>query len=800
VRPQIRIPPDVATETHKAGLRGDRLEIVVGVLGTLVLLAVLSMTPGLDAAGWIVGLAVGWTVTALLAFGRTRSGQTAIFPADWITLTRSLLVAGVAALVADSAGTAPSVNALVALATAALTLDWLDGQVARRTGTATPLGARFDGEVDAFLILLLSIVVARDYGSWVLAIGAARYVFLVAGWAIPWMASPLPSRPWRKTVAAVQGIVLTVAASGVAPRPVGMAAVGVALLLLAESFGRDVLWLYRNRAGSTTRVVLGWTTAVAAGLVVWVALVLPDRLDRVTPAAVARIPIEGVVLVGVGLLLPRRPRRWLALAAGIAFGLIVIVKMLNMGFNQELDRPFDPILDWGNLGPAVGVVRDSIGSTATDVALVLLALGLVLLVTVVAASTVRVSTITARHRRASARAVAVLAALWALSAAMSLDVVPGAPVASTSAAGLVVAQVHAAEAALQDQRRFETAINAPDPYAGIPSSDLLSALRGMDVLLVFVESYGQVAVHGTTFSPGVDAVLRLGNATLARSGYSARSAYLNSPTFGGISWLAHSTVQSGLWVNNQQRYNQLMGTSRFTLTGAFAKAGWRTVSDIPSDDEPWQAGKTFYHFDKLYNRLNVGYHGPVFSYAAMPDQFTYAKLQQNELGPGHRPVMAEIDTVSSHIPWTPLPRMVPWNQLGDGSIFDPMPGQGLAPSVAWQNEDTVRKLYGQSIQYSMRAIVSWVTHMNDKKLVLVLMGDHQPTTTISGYGANHEVPVSLITHNRAVLNRIRSWHWQDGLLPGHGAPLWSMGSFRDRFLNTFSTSSVAVPLPANNDG
>ena len=788
----------MATETQRGSLQADRLETVVGALGTLALLGALSMTTGLDAAGWVVGLAAGWTATALLALGRARSGQTAIFPADWITLTRSLLVAGVAGLVADSATRPLSVNALVALASAALVLDAVDGQVARRTGSATALGARFDGEVDAFLILLLSIVVARDYGVWVLAIGAARYVFLVAGWVIPWMAAPLPPRHWRKTVAAVEGVVLTAAASGVVTRPLGMAAVGVGLLLLAESFGRDVIWLYRSGAGATTRTVLRRGITVAAGLILWAALVVPDRLDRVTPAALARIPIEGLALVGIGLVLPARPRRAVAIGAGVGFGLIVIVKLLNMGFNQELDRPFDPILDWGNLGPAVGVVRDSIGSTATDVALVLLALGLVLLVTVIAASTVRVSTMTARHRRASARAVAVLAALWALSAAMSLDVVPGAPVASTSAAGLVVAQVHEAEAALQDQRRFETAINAPDPYAGIPSSDLLGALRGEDVVLVFVESYGQVAVHGTTFSPGVDAVLRQGNATLARSGYSARSAYLNSPTFGGISWLAHSTLQSGLWVDNQQRYDQLMGTNRFTLTGAFHKAGWRTVSDIPSDDEPWADGKSFYHFDKFYNRLNVGYHGPTFSYAAMPDQFTYAKLQQNELGPGHRPIMAEIDTVSSHIPWTPLPRMVPWNQLGNGSIFDPMPGQGLAPSVAWRNEDTVRKLYGQSIQYSMRAIVSWVTHMNDKKLVLVLMGDHQPTTTISGYGANHEVPVSLITHNRAVLNRIRSWHWQDGLLPGHGAPLWSMGSFRDKFLNTFSASSVAVPLPSNN--
>ncbi len=640
-------------------------------------------------------------------------------------------------------------------------------------------------------------MVARyDYGVWVLAIGAARYVFLVAGWVIPWMAAPLPPRHWRKTVAAVEGVVLTVAASGVVGRSLGLAAVGVALLLLAESFGRERSG--SDRRARHARTVLRRGITVAAGLILWAALVVPDRLDRVTPAAMARIPIEGLALVGIGLVLPPWPRRAVAIGAGVAFGLLVIVKMLNMGFYLELDRAFDPVIDWGDLGPAVGVVRDSIGSTATDAALVLLGVALVLLVAAVTASTVRISNVTARHRSLSARAVAGLAVLWVVSAAVSLDVVPGAPVASSSAAGLVVAQVREAETALQDQRRFETAINSPDPYAGIPASDLLSGLRGKDVVIVFVESYGQVAVHGTSFSPGVDAVLRQGSATLARAGVSPAAPTSTPPPSAASAGSPDSTLQSGLWVDNQQRYDQLMGTNRFTLTGAFHQAGWRTVSDIPSDDEPWADGKSFYHFDKFYNRLNVGYHGPTFSYASMPDQYTLAKLQQNELEPGHRPVMAEVDTVSSHIPWTPLPRMVPWNKLGDGSIFDPMPGQGLPADVAWRNTGTVRRLYGQSIQYSMRALVWWVTHMNDRNLVLVLMGDHQPTTTISGYGANHEVPVTFIAHDPAVVSRISPWHWQDGLLPGHDAPLWSMAAFRNRFLDTFSTSSVAVPLPSNN--
>jgi hypothetical protein len=391
----------------------------------------------------------------------------------------------------------------------------------------------------------------------------------------------------------------------------------------------------------------------------------------------------------------------------------------------------------------------------------------------------------------------VLGTVWVVCAATSVQLAPGVPVASTSTAGLAVTQARDAVAAVQDQQRFEAAMSAPDRYAALPAADLLSGLRGKDVIVAFVESYGQVAVQGTSFSPGVDSVLRRNTASLARAGYSARSAFLDSPTFGGISWLAHSTLQSGLWVDNQQRYDQLLRSHRFTLSAAFAKAGWRTVDDVPSDDRTWSQGKSFYHYDQVYDRYDVGYHGPRFSYASMPDQYSLAAFQRLELSPGHRPVMAEIDLVSSHIPWTPLPRMVPWNRLGDGSIFQGMQSEGLSPSVAWQNSDTVRRLYGESIQYSLQALASWVTTLHDPNLVLVLLGDHQPATTVSGAGANHQVPISLITSDPAVLSQVASWHWENGLLPTSGAPLWPMDAFRDRFLKAFSsTSAYAIARPA----
>jgi phosphatidylglycerophosphate synthase len=806
--PTIRLADKGAPPTirlaDKGGLPAIWLATVLGMLATAALLGVVSATAGLGVAGWIAGLVTGSAATWLLVTARMRSDQPAIFPADWVTLTRALLIAGVAGLVADSFVQPVSITALVTLSTAALVLDAVDGQVARRTGTATALGARIDGEADAFLILLLSIAVSRDYGGWVLLIGAARYALLLAGWLIPWLAAPLPPRYWRKVVAAVQGIVLTVAVSGVPDRLAGMIAVAVALLLLAESFGHDVIWLYRTGAGPHARRAVRLAITVVSVVVVWGVLIAPDRVLQFSPAAFVRIPVEGLVLVAIALVLPAWPRRIVAAVAGILFCLLTLIKILNMAFYLEIGQAFNPVFGWVDIGPAIGVVRDSIGSTRTNIALAALWLGLILLVGAITAATIHITTVVARHRRAAVRGLAALTAVWALCAGLSLQLSPGSPVASTSAAMLAVAQVRATQTALRDQRRFDQIIHGSDPQASVPASDLLTGLRGKDVIIAFVESYGQAAVQGTNFSHGVDAVLRRGTASLARAGWSTRSAWLTSPGFGGVSQLAHSTLQSGLWVNTEQRYAELIASRRFTLSDAFDKAGWRTVSDSPEDDIVWPPGTQFYQYDQLYDRHNVGYHGPTFSYPSMPDQYTLAAFQRLVLAPARKPVMAEIDLVSSHYPWAPLPTMVPWNKIGNGSIFDPMPARGETPISILGSASKERQAFAKSIQYSLQVLTSWVTQAKDPNLVLILLGDEQPAGPISRPGASHDVVISIIARDPSVFRQIASWRWQDGLLPGPSAPLEPMDAFRNQFLDTFSTAPshaasahqpAAPPLP-----
>jgi len=783
--PRTPVAPGSAPKSGRRPLP-PFVPLTIAVVALVALLAVLTGVAGLRPPGWLAALGFAVAGWAVLAEALPRYGVRRFGPADIVTLGRSVLVGGVVALLVDTGHPRGSVWPLVVIASVALAMDAVDGKVARRTGTASEFGARFDMEVDAFLILVLSAFVATELGWWVLAIGAMRYVFVAAARLWPWLRAPLPVRMSGKAVAAAQGIVLTLAT--VLPHTAAVVLVAVALATLTWSFGHDIRWLHRHRdtapaaapaeQGESPRRRRVLTTL--ACLLVLFALLAPNELSAFTPAAFARIPVEGLAVAALVLVLPPRSRRVAAVLTGVGLGLFTLMKLVDMGFREILARPFHPVYDWTFFGPGVDFLNDSagwFGAAGTVVAAVLLGGGLIVGMTLAA---LRLTRLAVGRRSAATRGVAVLGVIWVGLAVL------GQPVAANSAANKVFDDLRQARADLRDPDLFEARM-ADDPFRYTAGAQLLTGLRGKDVLVTFVESYGRVAVEDPAIAPGVDAVLDRGTDQLRAAGFEARSAFMTSSTFGGGSWLAHASLQSGLWVNTQPRYDTLTSGIRLTLSGAFKRAGWRTVGVSPSIVQAWPEAK-FFGYDKAYVKDNVGYEGPNFSYAKVPDQYSMAALQRNELASGDRaPVMAEIDLVSSHIPWTHLPHMIDWDEVGDGSVYRPMPAQGRTHAQVWADTGTVREAFGQSIQYSLNTLISFLTTYGTDDTVLVFLGDHQPSPVVSGADANHDVPITIVAKDPAVLDAVAGWDWQPGLNPSQGAPLWRMDQFRDRFLTTFGS-------------
>ncbi|KES04054.1 sulfatase [Streptomyces toyocaensis] len=540
---------------------------------------------------------------------------------------------------------------------------------------------------------------------------------------------------------------------------------------------------WRRRWPRTARGVTVGTT-VLAGVLVLVALLLPNRVERLEPVEFLRLPAEGILLAALLLALPPRFRRITAVVVGLLLGLVTVLKVVDMGFYQVLARPFDLVLDWILLDDAADFVRESFGRGGQVLA-VIGVIGLFLAVLVLMTlATVRLTGLMVRHRPVATRTTLVLGVVWITCVTLGVQN-SGVPVAARSNADLLGNRVEQVRAGLRDARVFEKQA-AVDAFAKTPPDQLLTGLRGKDVLFTFIESYGRVAIDDPAMAEPVDAALKDGTRRLQEAGFASRSGWLTSPVTGAGSWLAHSTFLSGLWIKNQQRYRSLTTSDRMTLTNYFRRTGdWRTVGIVPGVRRAWPEGR-FFGLDHIYDSEHLGYRGPYFSWTPVPDQFSLEAFERLEHGRKERePIMAEIILASSHNPWSPIARVIDWDDLGDGSVFHGIKKEGTDPKEVWKDPDRVRTEYRRAIEYSLRSLTEWVERYGDENTVLVFLGDHQPVPTVTAGDTGKDVPVTIVAKDPKVLDRVADWGWTDGLKPAPDAPRWGMDKFRDRFMTAY---------------
>ncbi|KUL47046.1 sulfatase [Streptomyces regalis] len=540
---------------------------------------------------------------------------------------------------------------------------------------------------------------------------------------------------------------------------------------------------WRRRYSHAARAVRMGTN-VLAGALVLAALLVPNRLDWITVQQFLRLPVEAIFLAAVLLTLPSKARRITAVVLGAFLGLSTILKCLDMGFRQTLARPFDLVFDWVLLNDAADFLKDSLGRTGEVLAVIGVIVLVVAVLVVSALAVMRLADVLARHRPVAVRTTLVLGVVWIICFTLGMQF-GGVTVATKSYAQYLANRVQYVRDGLGDAEDFKKQLPV-DAFADTPPDQLLTGLRGKDVMFTFIESYGRVAIDDPAMAPEIDATLKEGDARLKTAGFEARSGWLRSPVTGAGSWLAHSTFLSGLWIKNQQRYRTLTTSDRATLTSYFQKSGaWRTVGIVPGVRKSWPEGK-YFGLDHIYDSTHLGYQGPYFSWTPVPDQFSLESFQKLEHGKKNRePIMAEIILASSHNPWSPIARMVDWDDLGDGSVFHQIKKEGTDPKEVWKDSERVRTEYRRAIEYSIHSLTEWVERYGTDDTVLVFLGDHQPVPTVTAGSTSKDVPVTIVARDRKVLDKIADWHWTDGLKPAENAPTWGMDKFRDRFMTAY---------------
>jgi hypothetical protein len=328
----------------------------------------------------------------------------------------------------------------------------------------------------------------------------------------------------------------------------------------------------------------------------------------------------------------------------------------------------------------------------------------------------------------------------------------------------------------------------------LPQSNL-QRLAGADVLILFFESYGATTLDRPNFAQALaDRRTALAQA-IKESGRQVVSARVRSPTFGGASWLAHSSFLSGIEVTENHRYKLLLTKERDTLVHRFAGQGYRTVGLMPGLRQAWPEG-AFYGYERIYDASSIDYRGPAFGWWRIPDQFALARLDAMELAPqARRPLLAVMNSISSHAPFRPIPPyQADWKTLLGSRPFG-------AHAV---DENTDRKRtwadmaedYVNAVEYVLTYVTGYLEHRAGDDLVLIVIGDHQPPARVSGPNASWDVPVHVIARNPSLIEALRAEGFEPGLEPKHAA-IGPMHDLAGRLLHAFAgeatTTRVETP-------
>jgi len=507
-------------------------------------------------------------------------------------------------------------------------------------------------------------------------------------------------------------------------------------------------------------------------------LLLPIWPGSIRPDSFLFFPLELPALVVLFALPLGRAGIWLRRFLVAVLTILLMLKIANITTYLFFARGFNPVVD-----PfLVPIAIETLAKTNTGL-IAGLAVGTLVLVAFIAGVFVWTGRVFAARRAASLVIGALLAlvggAMWIAPQIVPAHVKLRDPT-TFYAVRFATSQVTNVERSLAASAQFKRDA-AADPFRDFPQERLLTRLNGKDVLLIFVEAYGAAALDDADGAPAQ--LLTSWQDRLTHAGYGMRSAWLTSPTFGGGSWLAHGTFVAGLWIDDHQRYNTLFISDRKTLIGDFKSAGWRTAAVMPLFTRAWPEGQ-FFGYDVIYDAHNLGYAGPSFGYVTMPDQYTLSAFHQREMTALPRvPVMAEIALGSSHLPWTPRAHIVPWEQVGDGSIFATA-REGSEADIDWRDFDKMREHYTKAITYAMESVFSYAATQVSSPALIIILGDHQPIPIVSGNDATHNVPIHILSRDPADLAAFAGW--TSGLTPDAQSPVWKMDAMRAHILNAYS--------------
>jgi hypothetical protein len=291
--------------------------------------------------------------------------------------------------------------------------------------------------------------------------------------------------------------------------------------------------------------------------------------------------------------------------------------------------------------------------------------------------------------------------------------------------------------------------------------------RRPNIYLLFVESYGSVLYKRPDYKVAYTTMLETMNNRLTDAGYTVASTLSESPTWGGGSWMAYTSVLFGLRIDAHPQYLALMDRfsapgTRYPDFGSYLRSEgyyyqWVTSISVELRESMWDKYKQFYGVDRWVRYSDLNYDGARYGWGPAPaDQYVVAYARDELAKDVEQPLMMFYITQNSHYPWDPQPEMV-----DDWHTLDAAPPDGDPLQTEPANHQELRGRYLSAIGYTLDMLTDFIVRHGDEDAIFVLIGDHQPPR-VSRRSDGYETPVHIITRDPAFVTGLEQY----GFTPG----------------------------------
>lgn len=514
-----------------------------------------------------------------------------------------------------------------------------------------------------------------------------------------------------------------------------------------------------------------------------------------------RLPVEltfCALLVLLALILPAVSRPLRAAAAAI-LALGALVYAIDVASRAIYGRAIDLVFDAAQIPHVLDLLASSMGwaLVAPLVAAVLLTMVAILFAFARSVRSMEAGGAAAARRIRPGVLAALTAALFGAQIA-DLNGVIAKKAFASSAPALKAASYHAKIISLwlddgatvvSDYRRMRGVIR--------DGETTLPRLRDVNVYLIFVESYGASLLERAEHRAVIEGIYNDYAPVFEAAGTGQVSTLLDSPTYGGLSWLAHLTTTAGAWIDTNLEYRAYLRSDLDTLATILKRTGHRTALFMPGIKRYWPEGDLL-RFDDLHTADDLDYRGVSFGYFGIPDQFTLERIPA--LQPQRGPRFVKVAMISSHYPFRPLPPF-----LEDRTqILDPSTWAGAAAeagSFTVQDWADPADGYIAGARYALRSAFDFAARHTEPEDLVIIMGDHQPWSIVSGNLGGRAAPIHVLSGRTDLLECFRADGYRDGLSPKRGEVLFGMDWVMQRLVAHFGdrgpVEGCAPPLASS---